>query len=305
VPTGTSEATLWKAVEARLRTPVPPEVRRFCRARGWVDDYVREEEPEDRASVVREIAGTVRDLWDSGVVPRESDSLTTSVVSDGRWRLLRRLNAAYHEAEPDAPGSSDWSPVRVSRIALNFDTHPTTSEVVVRLDSRLSLCALNTALRAVWPQLRRRGWLQRSRPLGERALALLRFVCLETSPDSTWRQRLEGWNVSHRNWVYSGVQAFERDFRRAEEELTGQRHALESFYNPLVRLDLPELFRAKGAGVKGAGLLLTRRLAEMRRTNDALRRALSHRRGGGDRKKRSSTRGAQIRSRRSTRSRSG
>jgi hypothetical protein len=288
VPTRISEATLWKAVEARLRTPVPPEVQRFCRARGWVGDYLQEEEPEDRASAVRAVADTVQDLWDSGVVPRESDSLAASISSDGRWRVLRKLNAAYHEAEPDAPGSSEWSPVRVSRVALNLDMHPTTSEVVVRFDSRLSLRTLNNALRGVWPQLHRRGWLRRSRPLGERALALLRFVCLETPPESTWRRRLDAWNASHPNWTYSGVRAFERDLRRAEEELTGEGYALEWFYNALARLDLPELYRARRAGTKGARQLIARRLAQMRRTNEALRRSLIRRRGRGDGEKRSS-----------------
>ncbi len=311
MPTRISESTLWQAVEARLQTGVPPEVRRFCRARGWVNDYLAAEDsedpedPGDRASVVELVAEEVQILWDSGLVPRESDSLASSPASDGRWRLLRKLNAAYHKAEPKAPGSSDWSPMRVSRVALNFDTYPTTSEVVVRFDSRVSLRALNIALRGVWPQLHQRGWLRRSRPLGERALALIRFVCLETPPDVTWRSRLEAWNASNPNWAYLGVRAFERDFRRAEEELTGERRSLESFYNPLARLDLVELYRAKRAGTKGARQLITRRLAEMRRTNVAMRRALSQRRGGGDRTKRSSRHGGQTRSDRSTRSRSG
>lgn len=294
MPTRSTENALWQAVEAKLQTPVPPEVRSFCRARGLVGDYLlvdddlREEYREQRSEGVAVVADFVQDLWNSGVVSRESDSFVSPLRSDRRWPLLRKLNAAYHQAEANAPGSSDWSPVRVSRVALNFDAFPTTSEVVVRFDDRLSLHALKNALRNVWPELHRRGWLRRSRPLGERALTLLRFVCLEMPPDATWRARLEGWNLAHPSWVYSGVRAFERDFRRAEEELTGERHALELFYNPLARLDLPELYRARRAGTKGARQLITRRLAQMRRTNDAMRRALSQRRAGGDRKKRSS-----------------
>ncbi len=311
MPTEVTEESLWHAVEARLKAAVPPEVRSFCRARGLVDDYLlvgddlREEYREQRSEAVEVVADFVQDLWNSGVASRESDSFASPLRSDRRWPLLRKLNAVYHQAEANAPGSSDWSPVRVSRVALNFDAYPTTSEVVVRFDGRLSLHALKNALRVAWPRLHQRGWLWRSRPLGERTLALLRFVCLETPPDSMWRQRLEVWNASHPDWVYSGVRAFERAVRRAEEELTGEGYALEWFYNALARLDLPELYRARRAGTKGARQLITRRLAQMRRTNDTMRRALLQRRAGGDRKKRSSRHGGQTRSDGSTRSRSG
>ena len=78
-------------------------------------------------------------------------------------------------------------------------------------------------------------------------------------------------------WAYPDVRAFERDFRRAERQLTGQRYGLEWFYDPLARLDLPDLYGARSAGERGADRLIKRRRAEMQRSGDALRRALARR----------------------------
>ena len=121
------------------------------------------------------------------------------------------------------------------------------------------------------------GWTRGTRPLEKRALALVRFVCLGTPAGSTWRERRGAWNKAHPAWNYPEVRAFERDFRRAERQLSGQRYGLEWFYEPGARLDLPELVRLRAKGDRQAARISRRQLRTMGRAMESIRQALERR----------------------------
>lgn len=268
---------LWQAVEERLRARVPAEARRFYQLEGWFGDYDLDD-PAHRREVVNSLVRSVRHLRNAGLIGSAPDALAPPVASDGRWRLLRDLNGAYHRMAPEAPGDRrDWFPVSVSGPALNLDTRPPTSEIILRFDNRVSRRTLIGALRRSWPELIGRGWLRRTRPLGDRALALIRFVCLETPPGTTWRSRLEAWDTVHPHWAYRRVRALERGFRRAEQQLTGEPFGLQWFYEPASRLNLPELFRAGAGGDRRARAFIKRSTAKWRQINESLGRALAQR----------------------------
>jgi len=75
------------------------------------------------------------------------------------------------------------------------------------------------------------GWVKRSRPLGDRGIALVRFVCIESKRGATWRERLDAWNSEHADSTFDKVQAFQSAFRRAESQLTGSKYGLAWFYD--------------------------------------------------------------------------
>ena len=102
-------------------------------------------------------------------------------------------------------------------------------------------------LRRTWPQLTKAGWVRRTRPLSVRNVALMRHVCLESVPGTSWRNLLKEWNRKWPDWTAKDVHGFHAAFRRAEQELTGEAHGLEWFYNlharrnPLVGLKVGDL----------------------------------------------------------------
>ena len=260
----TSERALWKVVEEELDTPTSSQVRSFCRLQGWVRSYLESEVQDDKPSTVEVIVKTIRDLRASGLDPNPAEVISSPASANQRWQLLQELNAAYHDANPEAFGSRDWQPLSISRMVLNLDVHPTTSGMTISLDSRISLKALMTELRRVWPHLLEAGWIRRSRPLGPQVLALARFVCLEATSGTTWRARMEAWNESHSRWRYHDVRKFERRFRRAEKELSGKPYGLEWFYEPTARLDRSDLVHAARTGDRSAARLLDRHAAMLR-----------------------------------------
>jgi len=93
---------------------------------------------------------------------------------------------------------------------------------------------LATVLAILQREFRRRyrpkGWVHITRPLGERAIGLVRFVCLESGKGATWRERLAAWNERFPAWQFKDVRAFQAAFRRAETQLTGRRGGLTILY---------------------------------------------------------------------------
>ncbi len=268
--------TLWRGVESTLQAPVEPGIRQFCALQGWVDEYLAARDAEDRESATNRIVLTVRHLRQAGLV-LAGDALAPSLGVDGRWRLLQELDAAYHASASQAPDRGQpWQPLLISRL-LDLSFGPSGWRVQVSFDDRVSLRTLSGALRRAWPGLLARKWLRHSRPLEKRALSIVRFVCIEAVNEKTWRARWQAWNRTYPRWALPDVRQFERLFRRAELQLTGQRLGLEWYYDPLARMEFGELIQAHRTGVRGAQEMFLRRQKELHVPFESLRRALDAR----------------------------
>jgi hypothetical protein len=171
----------------------------------------------------------------------------------GLWRALR-------EPLAESRGSrSKWEPITVRRV-LDDEAPPLySSRLEVSFDSRVSKRRLKLALDELWPELEKEGHVRRTRPMEERAAELVRFVCLECDVGATWRERLIGWNDRHSEWSYGeDPRNFSKDFRRAEQQLTGRRYGLAWFYSQRLRdasrglelLPREELWRRRRSGDK-------------------------------------------------------
>lgn len=101
-----------------------------------------------------------------------------------------------------------------------------------------------------------RGYVRRTRSLGERTIALLRFVCLRGKPDRPWRARWENWNESCREGLaVQGRAGLHDGLPRGEFQLTGMSQGLAPFYERAAFLQEtdPEAFqRLLEAGDRGA-----------------------------------------------------
>jgi len=225
-------------VERSLGLAVPEQAKQLCRLLGWVGDYFaadeavdRESEEADRAEALETIRQTILALKGAGYLPLAT--LEPDVPDDGRWALLSDLSAATERAGGHwAAHGATYQPVRMRRM-YDGDVYPPAPYVRIDVDARLSLRTLVAVLRKAWPDLLRDGWARRTRPLGDRALALLRFVSLEAPKGSTWRERQAAWNeaVAGRGWEYEDVRDLERKFRRAELQLTGVRDGLHHLHD--------------------------------------------------------------------------
>jgi hypothetical protein len=76
----------------------------------------------------------------------------------------------------------------------------------------------------VYQQHRRRLLSRRPRQLGEKSLALARFVA-EADPELKWRDRLNAWNAAYPVWAYTpeNVRNFYRDAVAAQQRLLAGR----------------------------------------------------------------------------------
>jgi len=153
---------------------------------------------------------------------------------DARWTLLRDLEAAA--------GGKAESPVTVEGSERITSLSPVRQQafnrVTISFDSRMGKESLFREITRLWPHLQAAGWVRRSRAMKEHRLALVRFVCLETGLDATWRERMDKWNERHpegHDLHYSDVRAFHSDFSAAEESLTGVKHGLDWFYDAEAR----------------------------------------------------------------------
>ncbi|CAN5539126.1 hypothetical protein BH24CHL1_BH24CHL1_20260 [soil metagenome] len=257
---------LWLQVKRELGYSVSPAVRRFCELRGWVSDWEQDDDPKERADVVTELVKTCQHLRDAGLGEGGADEeLAPPLTEDGRWELIRELR-----------NDPDYRPIRISQpTALELSlsdmkTAPQYQPVRVEFDGRVSLNALSAELRKAWPEMKRRGWVKQSRPLGSKALALIRHVCLDLEPGASWGERRRMWNERFPEWEYTSGQALSADFRRAETALTKETHGLEVHHNPWATADIREIKRAARAGDQRARHYLMRRLDVWERGLEAL-----------------------------------
>ena len=151
-------------------------------------------------------------------------------TADPRWQLWRDLRDRTGE-------SSGWEPLVVRRV-FDVSADPAgliADRVEVIFDHRLPRAALFASLERLWPRLTDGGWIRPTRTMEARAAALIRFVCLDNPPDTTWRVLMDGWNKKHRKnrpeWQHKDVRDFQSRFHKAEEQLTGQKRGLEWFYD--------------------------------------------------------------------------
>lgn len=213
-------------------------------------DYVRDYELNglDAVDGAAGVVGMLRDAYGTpSEVAQMPDSIAGASLTDPRWALLRDLNEAYRDIPRWTAGEllkgaagkprtarelgrpqSEFKPLEVSRV-LDLDKYPESERVQISIDNRVSLQALIAALRQLWPQMAARKWVRRTRPLDERTLALIRFVCLEPS-GTTWRERMKNWEERHPHRKYGDVRAFQGAFSRAALSLTGSRDGLDAFY---------------------------------------------------------------------------
>jgi hypothetical protein len=248
------EKQLWADVEAGLAQATLPGERELCRAEGRLDEIDSPDE-EQRATIRDELISHItllRHYLDYPVGKRVPVPLR-----DDRWRLIDALGDRYREET--GSGDDRWEPVRVTgrRVVLS-ESPDQQSRVSLDFDNRMSQRALANAIKSVWPTLRERGFVRQTRPLKPRALALIRLICLDLPVGSTWSERLASWNKKHPDWPYETAYPMQRDFRRAEQQLTGSRYGLEWFYEPAARLSDDELESAAKQGDRRVGQYLSR-----------------------------------------------
>lgn len=226
----------WDVLEAELGEPLTPELRRFCELEGRPEQYESAGSSEARCRVVTDTASMVRNLFRARLAaPKVStkDLGGYTMSGDERWRLWRELLVKAREGQP-----TPWRPFMVG---IRFiDTLPgLVSELVfVEFDNRLPFATVMRAFRKAWKELELQGDVRSTRPLGGKAIALLRFVCLDSEADLTWERRVEAWNEAqretHPEWVYEGDQKARKmhsDFRGAEERLSGRKGGLRWAYD--------------------------------------------------------------------------
>lgn len=157
---------------------------------------------------------------------------TPEIESDGRWDLWRDLVRARAAGEGDHR-PDEWEPLVVRDLGLGILG---ASKVRIEFDGRLSRRALFSSIERIWPLMQKHLWLRATRPMDERNLELVRFVCLKLAPDRSWQERCEGWNrQAPEAWQYPDRRQFQSAFRRAEEALSGRKYGLAWFYEPGVR----------------------------------------------------------------------
>jgi len=263
------EVDLWRAVDAQLETPATPTERNFIRLEGQVDFYLRELETEDAALALDDcaesIVKTIRNLRRLGLPAADAGERIDATPSDDRrWQLVAELHAAAN------PGSPAWPVLTVTtKRPVGFYTgeapEPMGRSVEIAFDHRLSFRALVSQLRRLWPRLLKAGLVRRTRPLDDRTIALLRFVCLETPSGTSWPQRWEAWNQRWRDepgWRFKDTRALTTAFHRAERQLTGKTDGLAWYYNPAARLSADELRLLADQGDAAAARLRRKRWEE-------------------------------------------
>ena len=228
-----NEQAIWRDVERELGHAVPAAVREFCRRMDYLDMEWWE---NGREEAVATIMGAVRSL--EGTVLRSEAEPTRAKPSveipDGeRWQLLydlgRYFERKYH-GTPVAGEIHGFDPLTLEHFE-DTASYPASQRIRVEFDSGMNLSTVFAILqREFREEYRPKGLVRTTRPLGERAIALVRFVCLDSQEGLTWRERLPLWNERFPQWRFKDVRAFQSAFRRAEIQLTGNRGGLEVLY---------------------------------------------------------------------------
>jgi hypothetical protein len=231
MPTSSEDGNLvrfWEALQMRLGNPVPKNVKTFVRLRNY-DERWLSAGARERIRIEADVVALVRDLGASGLLDDEerleSSEEAVKLEGDERWPLLRELMAES--------GSPDWREIRLRRV-VRTDSRGfpgVDHRVEIDLDARVSLKALKAELDRVWRFIRKEGWVNRTRPLDARNIALARFICLESEPGVTWQQRLDEWNKRYTFWTFKDKRDLESQVRRIERQLTGRNYGLAWFYD--------------------------------------------------------------------------
>jgi hypothetical protein len=242
VPTDDIEG-LWQSVEkagARLTEPC----QGFLRLQGLDDDWRDARSAAERCGVVERVVEIVGDLQLSGLLPDAEDTeMVANPGADERWPLLRDLIAARRRELPKSSvAARDWAPLMLTRVVSLADYPLISHRIEISIDARLPLRSLKRELDALWQRLGQQRWVKRSRPIGPRGIALIRFVCFEGSREVTWRERLDAWNAKFPKATkadvtmrFDDVRAFQKAFRRHEKQLTGHAYGLAWFYDEFMR----------------------------------------------------------------------
>jgi len=219
----TTAADFW----AELGNP-NQHVRGFLEERGLLSEYLNGLSAQERELTVEDACGIRDSLERHGLVWRSGgDELEASDDSDGRWVLLHDLGKRWAD---DVGASAPPAPLRF-RCGYEWDALGQVPRVSLDFDGRVSLRAVLSGVRSMWPLMAANGWVRRTRPLGDRKLALVRFVCLETEIGTGWEDRRKAWNEAHPEAEYPDRWSLRSDFSKAEESLTGQRGGLARFYD--------------------------------------------------------------------------
>jgi len=248
VPTDDIEG-LWDAVENK-GTLLTDGCRFLLRLEGLDDNWREARSPAEQRRVVERVLELVGNLQISGFLPDVEDAemvanpgARENDEGDERWPLLRDLIAARRRELPTpSVAAQEWAPLMLTRVVSLGDFPLISHRVEITIDARLPLRSLKRELDALWQRLGQQRWVKRSRPIGPRGIALIRFVCFEGSREVTWRERLDAWNAKFPKATkadvamrFDDVRAFQKAFRRHEKQLTGHAYGLAWFYDEFMR----------------------------------------------------------------------
>lgn len=232
------ENPLWTRVNERLASPATSAERRRVAVRERVEEYLQDVEllPDVVNDILRVINET-RQLVSarSAKLAKAGDAPPTVTRARSRrseaahWQLLRDLDLIERGANvnPWSEFELEWRGWRVWGDVAAYQPR-----IIISFDHRMSIRQVATELQREWKTLRSCGVVPRRprRPLQQHAIDLVRLVCLDL-PQGSWPERLRAWNQKHRRAPYDSWFLLQRDFGRAEEQLTGHRFGLEHLYN--------------------------------------------------------------------------
>ena len=264
---------LWAAVDALLDPPSNPRERRLENVLEREGEYAGDDDLVQ--SVAMEIAQAIerhRKDWPIDTSPTRAEDVVSDVAY---WRLVQDLNSIQQAQEQPSTPPYQWQPVTSSWTSWPLsDDVANQARVTLEFDHRFSQRSLVAQIRAMWPVFVKCGYVRQTRPLLPKAIALIRLICIELPPGKTWADRMKAWNKKHgrREGRYSDIYPFQRDFRRAERQLSGEPYGLEYFYNVAANLSPRELDELCDRGDKNAlGYRDRRRTRESHRKDHSKR----------------------------------
>jgi hypothetical protein len=243
----TAYRELWALIDARIVPPTSPEEQTLIRAEG-LDRAYRDceelEELEDAesyvAAIVRLIENVRRYIGYQHTATKTLGTRDDSPSDDPRWALLGELYG---------PG---WAPISYEPLLELSDSGiPGRQAVLVRIDHRVSVRSVVTSLKKQWPKLTAAGIVRRTRRMGERPIALLRFVCVQSKQDQSWRERWLAWNRKYSRkgeWKFENLRAFHTAFQTAEKRLTGIPNGLRWYYSSTPREGMSRMLNRAAGG---------------------------------------------------------